>query len=127
MNIALAKWLIEKADGFELTKRNAPTSKNGKWKMADSYCFTRCEKSHSGNLIDIDESIVYPILLQGAIEGVNRENGKYRIEQMYNEVEVLDSEEYTVEVSFHIRQGADKAKELSLMYVKGHENANTKD
>jgi hypothetical protein len=73
-------------------------------------------------------SSLWFLLLQRAIEGVNRENGAYRIEQAYNMIEVLDSEEYDVisVYEFPSEFSIDKAKEAALKYIFEQEKNNEK-
>jgi hypothetical protein len=78
-------------------------------------------------VLDIDDFMnddlrYHPLFLQRVIEGINKFNIEYRIEQCYNMVEVLDSEEYDVIINYLIEDNPDQAKEQAIIWVLEHED-----
>ena len=110
------EWMCEKAEGFKIIKY-------------PSCIHVRVPfKEHSIDLDNVNyhlDNNVYTkyLLLQQAIEGYNQENRQYRIEQCYNQIAVLDANEYTIEITFEIQKYSNlsKAKEAALIYVYNRE------
>jgi len=61
----------------------------------------------------------YKYFLQSVIEGINKANVKYRIEQMYNMIEVVTTDEYDVKKAYEFTEydPITEAKESAINYV----------
>jgi len=116
MDIDFIKWMCDKADGFEI----------------EQDCVSACPLKMPGGTrtsIDLRSDYVrlerYPLLLQRAIEGVNRKYEKdennYCIDLMSDDLEV-GFNCYTRQHNF-IKDfdSVDQAKESALKYVKEQE------
>jgi len=106
MNINFIKWMVGYADGFEF--------KTG--------VYNQLRIIHKNNTQFINKVIkdwgYYPLLLQRAIEGINKTTDKYLIFQcfasVYIEHNVIDDyEKYFYYSDYTI----DKAKEAALKYI----------
>ncbi len=117
MDIAFIKWMCEKA----------------KWeylKEKDGYSWVRleCGSTISTSFI-MKSSIYYPLLLQRAIEGINRAHRNFsdrypiiHIECYYiKEIEKKIYGEYVEEFNIDSFDSIDQAKEAALRYIYEHE------
>ena len=90
MNIEKIKWMIEKADGFEWEKTIYSDSKNLTAKVR--YNHNGIQPVSDWVMITIIHSwILWPLLLQRTIEGINREyvpNGIFNINQDWHCISV---------------------------------------
>jgi hypothetical protein len=103
MNIDFIKWMCEKAD-WKVDNSDDPIIKIPNGTESISWL--------------VNSNILYPLLLQRAIEGVNYEH-VYHISQMNDTIEIYkDNDQYDVLASFRFMSGAaDKAKEQALKYI----------
>ena len=124
MDIEFIKWLIGYAEGFDyktlLVNTGVikdyiypPQSKNVAFLMSSKLP----EFSLRANEIEKD-LVYYPLLLQRAIEGVNRDH-KYDIQSVYSEEKLWQTAIYEcVElVDFFESDDIDQAKEQALKYI----------
>ena len=101
MNIDFIKWMVENADGFE-------------WFISPDrgeifkYCNLECYLSSA------DAWYLYPLLLQRAIEGVNREENCYLIMQNHRGLYYNTYEDPAVYDDY---ESIDQAKESALKYI----------
>ncbi len=114
MDIDVIKWMIGYADGFEWIEPDRIGMPHGTWTVNDS-----CKDNPSWNFL------IYPLLLQRAIEGVNRCNIYNKSESkilvnlyVYESITKNGSELYDIDWA-----NPGKAKEASLKYVWEQENA----
>lgn len=108
MNIDFIKWMCEKAEGFEIDyhKEWCSVAIDDVTVVFDVYSPMPSNKC------------VYSLLLQRAIESVNKEGSKYFIEQLHNQIMVGFFEEYVFEPDNGI---SDNAKESALLYIYNQE------
>jgi alpha-L-fucosidase len=115
MKIDQIKQCIKYAEGFDekfvngLSMKQLIYTYNNETMVFDLYYFSQ-------------KNNYYPLFLQRVIEGINKSNIEYRIEQCYNMVEVLDSEEYDVIINYLIEDNPDQAKEQAIIWVLEHED-----
>ena len=111
-NIELIKFMVSHAEGFELNGDQLIFPESG-IETFDEHLLT----------LRVWELVWYPLLLQRAIEGVNRDlNNPYKINTEYNNIEV-----YHVRLGLMdgwIKEDIDQAKEAALMYVREQEKTN---
>lgn len=115
MNIDFIKWMVEKAEGFEM-------GING----AENCIICPVGSMHIEHHQKTDDwhKTIYPLLLQRAIEGVNSADSTYFIGQgrwyinAWNET--VPPEKAGVQVDIRITS-PDQAKEKALMYVNEQE------
>ena len=122
MNKDFIKWLADYADGFSITE-------NGWLREPDEDCYTNLENEEDlGN--DLFVKITYPLLLQRAIEGINKDLDKFEIFQNPYCVWVRDErygltsiQNYYFEDIIHkdepyiLCDTPDQAKESALKYI----------
>lgn len=113
MNIDFIKWLCDKAEGFVFYE----------YDEFDIEIETPCSENSFtdiGSLMANDA--FYPLLLQRAIEGVNRES-KYTVNQYHNSIPVCKNG-YAISVPFDLEcfDSNDKAKESALQYIYEQEH-----
>lgn len=114
----LLRYLVPLTDGFSIVQEDG----------FENIIYSNNVYIFKQRIIGFQNCLIYPQLLQSAIEGVNRENGAYRIEHAYNMIEVLDSEEYNVifVYEFPSKFSISKAKEAALKYIYEQETGGTK-
>ena len=103
-DIDFIKWMCEKAEGF---------------RYDGSGFISHSGWTFSGNSVRW-ESMYYPLLLQRAIEGVNRDQDKWRIIQTDSALRLYDSDSgFTIPECIYkfSKMSEDQAKELSLLYI----------
>ncbi len=108
--IDFIKWIIERAAGFEY-------SKDGDYIEYPDRSVSSIKHIESEDW----KTIQYPLLLQRAIEGVNRESDKWIIIQTNAFVRLVDKDSAfkIPEVDYKLsRMTPDQAKENSLMYIR---------
>ena len=115
MNIDFIKWMCEKAEGFEWEVGSGLEAV----KVGTASIFT--ENDISGNrkaclAARLWEPIYYPLLLQRAIEGVNRTDKTYTIEitEMVCVFEYLPEDDG---IWFNDAKSIDEEKESALMHI----------
>ncbi len=111
MDIDFIKWMCDKAEGFDFFEDDID--------VIDDYILYFNGYGISYLDSDLKTTAMYLLLNQRAIEGINKEDGIYRVEQMYNMVEVLNSDEYDVAINYEFTEYVfpDQAKESALMYI----------
>ena len=101
MDINFIKWMVEKAEGFEWIEPDRIGMPHGTWTVNDS-----CKDNPSWNFL------IYPLLLQGAIEGVNRDEG-YLVYQDFSELRIEHNTNCNVDEYYNFEDygSIDQAKE----------------
>ena len=104
MDVNFIKWMCDKAEGFEaVTGKNRFNCSMGIVSISDTGYF----------------KIIYPLLLQRAIEGVNKEDE--RIVIVIDDC-LIDVISYKFTKNFNIEDlGIDNAKESALLYIYNQE------
>ena len=109
-NVEFIKWMCEKADGFEWIKGITLNVKG-----PNGHCYTVNEV-----LIHV-RSIIYPLLLQRAIEGVNKESVEegtgYLIDINCSDIEVYHIDKNNRQHFEHVNREIDNEKESALKYI----------
>lgn len=117
MNIEFLEWKIEKAEGFELVYDYSIGGASSRGKYNRIQYLTKYA-IHKVPLQDIERWIMYPLLLQRAIEGVNRENGGFFIAQHCDDLYVYNAETiHDYQYYYFKDMTTDQAKESALQYV----------
>jgi len=111
MDIDFIKWMCDKADGFEI----------------EQDCVSACPLKMPGGTrtsIDLRSDYVrlerYPLLLQRAIEGVNKESiiiDGYLLDINCSDITVYHTETLDRKIYEHVNSSTDKAKESALKYI----------
>ena len=107
MNIDFIKWMIGYADGFEIKQR------------LSGYIIVDPEKTQIDDDMIEEDKVVYPLLLQRAIEGINITE-RWLIMQGCNHIDVYDSMDELDEIVIEVPQDVDsidQAKEQALKYI----------
>ena len=111
MNIDFIKWMIGYGEGFEVItddlldfEISIPLDNI----LLQSWC------NHFRT--DMWKQIYYPLLLQRAIEGINRGEG-YLIFQDFSEIRIEHNDNNGFEKYYDYGYGIDQAKEAALKYI----------
>jgi len=106
MNIDFIKWMVGYADGFEIINDNVFYDPNGD--PVDFSWFSR----------DDGLTIWYPLLLQRAIEGINKHDEKWSITQYPFIITVVDYDDNNIKFGDgDIGQSQEKNIEQALKYI----------
>ncbi len=122
-DIEFVKWLCEKAEGFELSNSFGDPSLGLKIK----YLFGDDSGIHeTPEKFNVENHPIRKLLLQSAIEGVNREDGKFYIIQYTNSVIVFNDP--NTSNSFMLKEKKERTfdylKESALKYIYEQERNN---
>ncbi len=121
MNTDFIKWLCEKAEGFEENYKNYLGAAKANTGL---YVDTPHDSFKIGQNEPLWRNVYYPLLLQRAIEGVNRKFNKsrnYRIRIDEIGVRVLDGWETELRY-WGTSPDIDRSKEHCLKYIWEQEN-----
>lgn len=109
MNIDFIKWMCDKADGFEITNESKG------FLHTDFFSYHK-----SGVNGSRWTDLVYPLLLQRAIEGVNESDGNHFIIQGPGNIGVKKNNQ-NMDLIFAKESASDSAKQSALEYIYNQE------
>lgn len=101
MDIDFIKWMCEKSEGFDWKDGQFQTPYNEWYKL-----------HKNRGWFDI---MIYPLLLQRAIEGINLKDESIMINQRYSCIVIR--QRYEHDERFKLVDNPDKAKESALKYI----------
>ena len=121
-DIEFIKWMCEKAEGFQWSSDYDTIAIRIVQKLSTEKQYTL--GINIDNELPQFEILFYPLLLQRAIEGVNRES-KFTVNSYFESIAVCKNGD-AISVPFDITcfDSIDKAKEATLLYIYEQEANN---
>lgn len=110
MNIEFIKWLVNYAYNFEYEIEYNNLDQQ-------QYICYACGEQFEIDLWEIEEYEHYPLLLQRAIEGINREEYGWYVDQDHSKIFVQPFQTIIEGICFRFDKDPDQAKEAALKYI----------
>jgi hypothetical protein len=107
MNIDFIKWMCDKAEGFEVV---------GDCLEIRNIYSIRFSQIEGDNCISFT-NMVYRLLLQEALEWINRESIYYSISQDFSSIDVITNGGILISIDIKNKNNEYQAKESALKYI----------